>query len=428
MKKLLIFFFFVLIIKVDLKAQRYALFNTHTLFDTFENPAQRSFLSDYTGQHASNFLLPDLDLNFGNRGDASYTFRKRLNDGYLDTRNIPAGNNDRNIFYGSTNIYLLTYRVFNPSWSNRELGFSWQLRSDVYADYTNESVIALRNYSRLTSAQEGLFNGNGYGQSYHQFSMDYREDIDEYLSFGFKVSVLSGITYNQADIVQSGLKVDGNKWSVGLTGSYKASFLLTDELNTRTLLPEFKNPGFSVSLGTSYTAPSGVFVMGNLKDLGFIRWNNNSSSVLLNDVISVNGMGNSNSKLLQQKIVDLLKDNNQRKSFYTPTNAKADFMVSKDYGFYRPGFVASKNIFYRGGDLVFVNSFRFSEFSASLSPGYNLNQFALLGLQGMYQDADFEFYLGTDNLLQSASIFKETSYTDTGSIGASFYMGFGIKF
>lgn len=428
MKKLIVLIYFVLIINIDLKAQQYALFNTHTLFDTFENPAQRSFLSDYSAQHASNFLLPNLNFNLANRGDVNYTLKKRLNDGYMDTRNIPAGNNEQNIFYGNTNIYLLTYRVFDSSWSNKELGFSWQLRADAYADYTNESIIALRNYSRLNAAQEGLFNGNGYGQSYHQFSMDYREDYDDNLSFGFKISLLSGITYNQADIVQSGLHTDQNKWSVGLTGTYRASFLLTDELNKQTLLPEFKNPGLSVSLGTSYTAPSGIFLMGNLKDMGFIRWNKNSGTVLLNDVVTVTGTGNSNSKLLQRKIVNLLKDKNEKRSFYTPTNAKADFMISKDYGFYRPGFIASKNIFYKGGDLVLVNSFRFNDFSVSLSPGYNLNQFLLLGLQGMYQNADFEFFIGTDNLMQSVAVFKETAYEDTGAIGASFYMGFGIKF
>jgi len=419
----------LLLISCQLKAQQFGLFNTNTLFDSFENPAQRAFMYDDSRQFASNFFLPMLGANAGNRGDASYPLQKKLNDGALDTRDISIGSNYRNKLYGGLNVYLLTFRTSPFYQNNKELGFSWQLRSDVYADYTNETLVALRNYGRFRASQNDLFNGNGYGQSYHQFSANYRVDYGDGIAVGLKFGILSGITYNKADVTQSSLTVAPDRLDFRLSGKYKASFLLTEELERKTLLPDFKNPGLSVSLGTTYTSASDVFMMVNIKDLGFIRWNRNSSNVVLdNDLITLNARNPSVTKDFQRKIVDLLKLKNQHKAFYTATNAKVDFLISKTYNFYTPDLIISKNLFYNGADVVLVNHFKVEEFTLSVSPAFNMNQFLLIGLQGLYQSANFEFYAGTDNLLKSAVIFNDAAYSAKGVIGAAVYMGVGIKF
>ncbi|CAM4130237.1 hypothetical protein SAMN06265348_103137 [Pedobacter westerhofensis] len=419
----------LLLISSQLQAQQFGLFNTNTLFDAFENPAQRAFTSDDSRQYASNFLFPTGGFNTSNRGDASYTLQRKLNDGFIDTKNIPVGMNNRNKLYGGSNVYLLTFRMSPFYQNNKELGFSWQIRSDAYANYTNETLVALRNYGRFSTSKDDLFNGDGYGQSYHQFSANYRVDYGDGIAVGLKVGVLSGITYNNADVTQSGLTVSPDHLSVRLTGKYKASFLLTEELDRNTLLPDFKNPGLSVSLGTTYRSASDVFIMANLKDLGFIRWNKNSSSVVLNnDLIVLNAGTAANSKELQRKVVDLLKLKNQRGAFYTATNAKVDFLISKTYNFYTPDLIISKNLFYNGADVVLVNNFKVEEFTISVTPAFNMNQFLLFGVQGLYQTANFELFAGTDNLLKSAVIFNDASYSPKGVIGASLYLGVGIKF
>jgi hypothetical protein len=419
----------LLLISYQLKAQQFGLFNTNTLYDAFENPAQRAFIYDDSRQFASNFFLPMAGANGGNRGDASYALQKKLNDGAIDTRDIPIGTIRRNKLYGSSNVYLLTFRT-SPFYQNsKELGFSWQVRSDVYADYTNETLVALRNYGRFSTSQNDLFNGNGYGQSYHQFSANYRVDYGDGIAWGLKFGILSGITYNKAEVTQSSLTVAPDRLDVRLSGKYKASFLLTEELGRKTLLPDFNNPGLSVSFGGTYTSVSEVFIMANIKDLGFIRWNKNSSNVVFaNDLITLNARNTGVTKDFQRKVVDLLKLKDQRKAFYSATNAKVDFLISKTYNFYTPDLIISKNLFYDGADVVLVNNFKVQEFTVSVSPAFNMNQFLLIGLQGLYQSANFEFYAGTDNLLKSAVIFNEASYSPRGVIGASAYLGVGIKF
>lgn len=419
----------LLLISSQLQAQQFGLFNTNTLFDAFENPAQRAFISDDSRQYASNFLFPTGGLNASNRGDASYTLQRKLNDGFIDTQNMPIGMNNRNRLYGGSNVYLFTFRTSPFYQNNKELGFSWQVRSDVYANYTNETLVALRNYGRLNTSQQDLFNGDGYGQSYHQFSVNYRVDYGDGIAVGLKAGILSGITYNHAEVTQSGLTAAPDQLSVRLTGKYKASFLLTEELDRNNLLPDFKNPGLSLSLGTTYRSASDVFIMANLKDLGFIRWNRNASTVILdNELITLNAGNASNSKELQRKIVDLLKRGNQRGAFYTATNAKVDFLISKTYNFYTPDLIISKNLFYNGADVVLVNNFKVEDFTFSVTPAFNMNQFLLFGLQGLYQTANFEFFAGTDNLLKSAVVFNDASYAPKGVTGASLYLGLGIKF
>ena len=56
----------------------------------------------------------------------------------------------------------------------------------------------------------------------------------------------------------------------------------------------------------------------------------------------------------------------------------------------------------------------------------------MLGLQAMYQTPNFEFFVGTDNLTRTASMLNninsENPTVRQGHVGASFYMGIGIKF
>jgi hypothetical protein len=427
MKKTYILLFILSVFTIKVSAQQYGLFHTSTLFDAFENPAQRAFVLDYSRQFASNFLLPNFGINGANRGDVNYAIKTRLNEGEIDTKEIPIGNNKRNQFYGNANVYVLSFKSYLTYRDNKELGFSWQVRADADADYTNEAAVAVKTFGRLNASQEGLFNGDGYAQSYHQFSLSYRQDASDELAFGLKLSLLSGISYNSGRIDESSLTINPNSASVAVRGIYKGSFLKRDDIDKKMLIPDFENPGLSMSFGSTYRdAASGIFVMGNIKDLGFIRWNKNSSSSFINDVITLGRSPGAND--LARRASALVTSKAVSGSFYTHTNAKADFLITKTYGVYSPNFIVSKNLFSRGGDVVLVNNLRFNEFSVAFSPAYNLNKIVMFGAQGMYQTPNFELLTGTDNLFKSGTLLKSSSYSSTGTIGASFYMGFNIKF
>lgn len=416
------------------KAQQYGLFNTKTLFDGFENPAQKVFTLDSSRQYASNFLLPYLGLNAANKGNSDF-LRRLINEQVYDSRDIPLGTNKFNTLYQHTNAYLLTLRIFNSYKYHKELGFSWQLRTDAQAKYSNETLVLVDNYSRLEDEmpKSGAFNDRAYAQSYHQFSVTYRENYTKRLAFGAKLSLLSGSTYNRLNITDSDLDINQNTGllSAKFTGTYSGTLIDFDDLNTNTFMPTFRNPGASISLGTSYQSKSGYFLMANLKDLGFIRWNNQSYYKNVNEIIEIEGSMDSK-KEFQKRLTDAVTKDPERRGFYSATNAKVDAMISKSFGLWTPSIIVSKNLFFTGGDAAMVNKFKYEGFSVTATPTYNFHQLFYLGLQTMYQTPNFEVFLGTDDLLKTSSqvrgIINKDATIGNGYNGASVYLGIGIKF
>jgi hypothetical protein len=433
MAKKYLILFTIISLSTQLKAQQYGLYNTKTLFDAFENPAQKAFTLDSSRHYASNFLFPNFGLNLANKGDSNFTLRSLINGGKFngdyDASAIPIGTNGRNKAFLSTNVYLLTFRLFKSYKYQQEMGFSWQVRADGFANYSNEALVAFDNYNRFTTAQDGVFNGDAFGQSYHQFSITYRENYDKRLSFGGKLSLLSGITYNNAHITGSNVRVNNAQGDliVGLTARYKSNFLDTSEISAKMLRPDFKNPGISASFGTTYKSRTGYFIMANVKDLGFIKWNSKSHDSFVDNGQVIVDRQNNNQETLKKDIYHLFTAADRRKSVYSATNAKVDFLIAKTFQFYTPNFIVSKNVFYPGGDIALVNTFKKNEFSLSVTPAYNMLGLTMLGAQAMYQTPNFEFYFGTDNLLRTSAIRQQVRVT-TGYTGASVYMGMAIKF
>lgn len=409
------------------------------MFDGFENPAQKTFVLDSSRKFSSNFFLPYFGLNAANKGNSDF-IRKIINEGKYNASELKLRTGEINTIHQNTNIYLLTLKIFKSYKYQKELGFSWQIRSDAHIDYTNETLAILDSYKRFdNNPYDNVFNNDGYEQSYHQFSVTYRENYNKRLAFGGKISLLSGIVYNRLNVTDSYFLMDptNNLIDVRVKGSYKASFLQTDDLSSSTLIPTFKNPGMSVSFGTSYNAKSGVFIMANIKDLGFIAWRKTAYINNINAQVDIENVGDKTPSQVEKEITNITTDESVNKNFFTATNAKLDFMISKTYGIsypltYTPSIIASKNLFYKGGDIAFVNKIKYEEVSLSVVPTYNLNNLFLVGVQGMYQTPNFEVFLGSDNLFKTVTqingAIKRDRTIGTGYNAASFYMGLGIKF
>jgi hypothetical protein len=416
-------------------AQQYALFGTRTMFDAFENPSQKSFTLDSSRKFSSNFLLPYFGVNAINKGSSKYIVRRLTQEGQYNTAGLPIGTGEINHFFENSNIYVATFRLFKSYKYQKEMGFSWQIRSDAHVDYTNETLAIFDSFERFTPNKQytGIFDTKGYEQSYHQFSFTYRENWNKRLAFGLKASLLSGILYNKLDISNSYLYIDPEASSmlIGLDGTYSANFTDFNEVDKKNFFPNFKNPGLSLGFGTNYTTKKGLFLMANVKDLGFIWWRSNTQRTTINRSKLIENLENNQSNT-NQEIKDIFLLAEQPKKFLAPTNAKLDVYMSKRYGFYKPALAVSKNLFYKGGDVAFVNTFIVKDFSGSVTPLYNLNGVFMVGLQGKYQTPNFELFLGTDNLVatsfQALGTIKNDAGVGSGPNGASFYMGVGIKF
>src|ERR1700760_2527827 len=72
-------------------SQQFSQYNTGTLYDSFENPSQKSFITDSSRRYASNFFVPNFNANFFLTGDAQSTLVSRAFGGKYDNSALQIG-------------------------------------------------------------------------------------------------------------------------------------------------------------------------------------------------------------------------------------------------------------------------------------------------------------------------------------------------
>ena len=410
-------------------AQQYGLFRTKTLFDSFENPAQTSFTLDSSRQYATNFLIPYLDLSSLNNGSSNHAINRLIANGY-NNRRVGEFSTPK-IMREDINIYLFTLRIFKYHKYHSEMGFSWQIKANTEVEYDEKISLGLFDtFSSLaTVPRVNVFNNNHKSSAYHQFSFNYRENYNKRWALGVKLSLLSGLAYSEFNAEKSVVNINPTtkQMSIEMIGDSKFNYPDDNTFNVGQLLP-FKNLGASISLGTTYSTKSGIFMMGNIKDLGFIRWNSNSNQSTFNTVSVFNNVTNESS---YHKATDNIGiDSRIKKSFIKPINSRADFLISKTFGAYTPSLIISKNLFNNFGEAALVNTLKSGLISFSAIPSYNLDNRFKLGMQGMLQTPNFEMFLGTNDLIQtyytSKDLIKDND-VPTGYNRGSVYLGMAFK-
>jgi hypothetical protein len=417
-------------------AQQFSLYNSRTLFDSFENPSQRAYQVDTSRRYAFNFLIPAISINSSFSGPAQSAFKTLIYDGVFNGRDLTIGENKQNTLAFNTNNYVAMLRMLKSVKKYQEIGLSWQIRNDGRAEVSNETFALFDDYRIFdTSTLKDIFNVNGYNQSYHQFSFSYRQNYTKRLAIGAKLSVLSGISYSSLKVRQSDININetADILDISVRGTLRSSFKF-DDFQREMINPNFKNPGLSVTAGASIKLRDGWFVLGNLKDIGFIKWSKNSYEYNFDSGKII--IDKASNQSADERLADSLDKNissiSENKSYISAINGKAEILINKDFGNYRPNLILSKSIYYKGGDIALVNNFHYKKYVFTGMADYNTNGFLQLGGQFMIKTPNIEFYMGSDHLVKSFEILKtyyknETTYSN-GYTGASFYMGFALKF
>ena len=235
-------------------AQQYSLYNSRTLYDSFENPSQRAYQVDTSRRFAFNFFIPTISINSSFSGPAQSAFKTLLYDGVFNGRELTIGENKRNNLTLNSNNYVAMLRMLKSVKKYKEIGLSWQIRNDGRAEVGNEVFAVFDDYRIFNSnSLQDIFNINGYNQSYHQFSFTYRQNYTKRLAIGAKLSLLSGISYTNLKVRQSEINIDesADLIDVSLRGTLRSSFKF-DDFQREMINPNFRNPGLSITAGASY--------------------------------------------------------------------------------------------------------------------------------------------------------------------------------
>jgi hypothetical protein len=417
-------------------AQQFSLYNSRTLYDSFENPSQRAYQVDTSKRFAFNFFIPVISINSSFSGPAQSAFKTLLYDGMFNGSDITIGENKLNNITLNSNNYVAMLRMLKSAKKYQELGLSWQIRNDGRAEVSNEIFAVFDDYRLFNSnSVQNILNLNGYNQSYHQFSFTYRQNYTKHLAIGAKLSLLSGISYTKLKVRQSEINLDepADVIDVSLRGTLRSNFKF-DNFQRNMIKPNFRNPGLSFTAGASYKLRDGWFVLGNLKDIGLIKWSKDSYEYNFNTGRIF--IDNASNQTADNRLADSLDRNissiSTNKSYVSVLNGKAEILINKDFGNYRPNLILSKSIYYKGGDIALVNNYHYKNYVFTGMADYNTNGFLQLGGQLMIKTPNVEFYMGSDHLVKSLEILKTYIKNPTiypsGYTGLSFYMGFALKF
>ena len=443
MKKFLLAFF-ILFSTVKIYGQQFSQYNTGTLYDSFENPAQNSFIPDTSRKYAFNLFVPNFSANVYLNGNAQVALKDRLfNSKYL-TDNLVIGPGRLNRINSNFNAYFILYKGLVNIDGNSEMGFSIQSKAEVRGVFSDESLALFNGFTNFPeNSYDNLFNNVVNVQSYHQISLIYRENLSKTAAIGIKLSALLGVQYQKLDINQSHITFDkaADEATLSLQGQYKINHI-AGGISKQDILPSFRNPGASISIGTKFNLDKGYIIQANLKDLGFIKWNSSSnvynfnSSDVIKDISTRKREDN-----IFGSTYRIIHSGGKTTSFTSPTNAKFEVSANKTFWFdyenqikYSPTIVASKDLLYDSYTAALVNPIQYHDYVFTLTAAYNNYKIMSIGTQLMIKATDVEFFVGSDRIFQSISlatfnrddpkyINSRPSYT-----GADFFLGFSIKF
>jgi hypothetical protein len=450
MNKIFIILFLILS-SLSVSAQQFSQYNTGTLYDSFENPSQRSFIPDSSRGVAFNFFVPNFDANFYLTGNAQRPLKSRVfgDHAIYNTSSLRIGQNALNHFNANANAYGIMVKIFTSLNGNVEMGFSAQARVENRSLVTDESIAFLGGPANFAQDNyDNIFNNHYQLQMYDQLSYSYREQINKQLAIGFKVSYLSGVQYSKIDVEQSSVQfnrdpLDQSKDNadVYMKGRYYSSYV-PGRLDGRDFLPTLRNPGASVSLGATYRTEDGILIQGNIKDLGFIHWSNRSLVNNFENTTTITGISSQHREdSIYNSVQALLRGNSTATSFSTKTNAKAELSVSKSYWLddektfrYFPTLIAQKEMFYTGFTGALVNSVQRNNLIATLTATYDDYKLFNIGAQIMVKSANAEFFIGSERLLNTGRL-AVASLNNTNQInrignysGGDLFLGFSLKF
>jgi hypothetical protein len=433
-----------LFISVKTFSQQFSQYNTGTLFDSFENPAQAAFIPDTSNKIAFNFFIPNFNSNLYVTGNGQVPLKSRAFNGrYLNT-GLTIGENRFSRANINANIYLLMFKVFTSLDGNQEVGVSVQTRAEGRGLFTDETLLLLNGSNGFTNDDySNIFNNSYTAQSYHQISVTYREKISKKFALGIKLSGLLGIQYQQLQIDQSHITFDraNDAADISLQGRYRINYTSGD-FSKHDLIPSFKSPGAAISIGTALRTRDNFNLQLNVKDLGFIHWNKRSKVSDFNTTLTAPDISTARREdNLYATAFKIIRSADEIQSFVTPTNGIVELSANKLYWLdydkrlkYSPTLILQKEVFYDGYTAALVNPIQYNNLVGTLTTSYNNYGIFSAGLQFMVKSPNVEFYIGSDRLMQSASFLGAANKSDSqinknaSYSGADFFLGFSLKF
>lgn len=265
---------------------------------------------------------------------------------------------------------------------------------------------------------------DGFGvnvMSYVEYAVGYNRKVNEKLSVGGRIKLLSGVANVNTRKSKLGIYTDETTFDITIDGSAEVNTAgvkpfydtLVDSYNPLKNAYSFKNFGFAVDLGGSYDLTKKITVTASLLDLGMIKWKTDVANFVSSDVnYQFRGVDlNEYLKDSTTNFIDNLSDTlekvftQQENNESYATGLYTRFYLGGIYKFtdkfsvgatlynefiksrYRPGLILSGN--------VKINNW----FAATINYSAYARSFSNVGLGFTIKGGPIQFYCTSDNIL-----------------------------
>jgi len=319
----------------------------------------------------------------------------------------------------------------NFEMSNELFGLGFKIKENFIS-------LSVRNrfQTRFTYPQdlfEFAFEGNGndllgkrasldgFGlnlTSYFEYGLGFNRNINDKLTVGGRIKLLSGIANINTAKTELGITTDANSFAITIDGS--------SEINTSNISPftdstvsyspisslfNFANMGFGIDLGASYQYNDKLNFNASLLDLGVIKWKTNVNNYISNDVNYTFDGINLNQALdsidifteLSDTLRSVFKQNENNESYSTALRTK--FYLGGSYkfnDFFNSSILVYNEIIgqkYNVGTSIAGNIQLKRWLSASVNYSIYGRSYNNVGFGLNLKGGPVQFYAMTDNIL-----------------------------
>ena len=314
----------------------------------------------------------------------------------------------------------------NAEMSNELLGFGFRIKKNFFSfNVTNRFqarftypkdlfVLVTQGNGKDFLGQRASFDGLGFDlMSYVEYGLGYNRDVNDKLTVGGRIKLLSGIANIQTVKSQLGITTDPTSFDLTIDGGMRinTSNLDTTALNDPSKIGlsafSFKNSGIALDLGASYQLLKKLQLNASLIDLGYIHWTTNVTNYVSSDVNYTFKGIDLNDTLASDKLTDTIGkvfNQHQEHNAYT-TKLHSKFYLGAKYEFNKY-FYSSALLYneivakkYTAGLSVAINARLRNWLYASLNYSAYGRSYNNVGFGFNIKGGPIQFYVMSDNIL-----------------------------
>ena len=236
----------------------------------YTNPG---ILPDYNG-YLSIPALSGYGVTLSNSG---FAFNDLFHDGNLSPNNLLSSMQNKNLLTISSAVDVIG---FGLKFGKNFITLNVTPKTDVNLGYSKSVFDFLINGNGNYIGQSISLDGFSFDvSSYVETGIGYTREINDKLSAGARVKLLSGLGNIHGDFDGISLYTDPNDYSLTASSNFAinayGTFFADSELAQQMGNPPYFNPnnlGLGLDLGVNYQFSDNIQIFGSIVDLGYLKW------------------------------------------------------------------------------------------------------------------------------------------------------------